>query len=198
MINLFGIWSIQPVLIFFVTLSIVTIYQHWPKTNPRHVLYKNKKYAIALCFFSIYQTSVKILSKRWKNRVFVKGARALIEFIEFYGYLEYIYDPERVSVQFNRGTTEHSGLERKWIDGPKIYEKECEINEFQWRLFIITPSSLKSDSFRDTLIYYHGGGMITGSPVGIGTMVAKLTGKQVIGVKYRLSPESSYPGPIDD
>ena len=51
------------------------------------------------------------------------------------------------------------------------------------------------------ILFLHGGGYITGSPVthlGLVARIAKLTGVQVASVDYRLAPETPFPGARDD
>lgn len=52
-----------------------------------------------------------------------------------------------------------------------------------------------------TLIFFHGGGWVIGSVDthdGLCRMIANGSGCRVISVEYRLSPESKFPGPVED
>ena len=52
-----------------------------------------------------------------------------------------------------------------------------------------------------TLVFFHGGGWVIGSVEthdGLCRMIANGSGCRVISVEYRLSPESKFPGPVDD
>lgn len=52
-----------------------------------------------------------------------------------------------------------------------------------------------------TLIFFHGGGWVIGSidtHDGLCRMIANGSGCRVVSVDYRLSPESKFPGPVDE
>jgi acetyl esterase len=52
-----------------------------------------------------------------------------------------------------------------------------------------------------TLVFFHGGGWVIGSVDthdGLCRMIANGSGCRVISVDYRLSPESKFPGPVED
>lgn len=52
-----------------------------------------------------------------------------------------------------------------------------------------------------TLVFFHGGGWVIGSVDthdGLCRMIANGSGCRVISVDYRLSPESKFPGPVDE
>jgi acetyl esterase len=52
-----------------------------------------------------------------------------------------------------------------------------------------------------TLVFFHGGGWVIGSIAthdGLCRLLANDSGCRVISVEYRLSPESKFPGPVDD
>lgn len=54
---------------------------------------------------------------------------------------------------------------------------------------------------RGTLLYFHGGGYIVGSPATHRELIARIaavTGMRTIAVAYRKAPEYPYPAPIDD
>ncbi len=52
-----------------------------------------------------------------------------------------------------------------------------------------------------TIVYFHGGGFVVGSPTTHGEVMARLavgTGARVLGVDYRLAPEHRFPAAHDD
>lgn len=52
-----------------------------------------------------------------------------------------------------------------------------------------------------TLVFFHGGGWVIGNidtHDGLCRMIANASGCRVISVEYRLSPESKFPGPVED
>lgn len=52
-----------------------------------------------------------------------------------------------------------------------------------------------------TLVFFHGGGWVIGNidtHDGLCRIIANASGCRVISVEYRLSPESKFPGPVDD
>jgi acetyl esterase/lipase len=54
---------------------------------------------------------------------------------------------------------------------------------------------------RRTIVYYHGGGYVIGSPTTHRDLIARLalgTGARVLGVDYRLAPEHRFPAAHDD
>lgn len=54
---------------------------------------------------------------------------------------------------------------------------------------------------KGTLLYFHGGGYIVGSPATHRELIARVaavTGMRTIAVAYRKAPEHPYPAPIDD
>ena len=173
--------------------AILLIGYHWPILHKRHVLRKNLKYLYGMFFHNIFVAIVIKFSKTYKKGL-VRACRFVFSMMEKRGFLDYVFDPEKVGDLSQVPNSKKSGLIRKWVNGP-VEDGKTESN---WRLFVVTPKKLEQQKDRDTLIYFHGGRMIMGSPIPIATMVAKYTGKQVIGVKYRLSPESSYPEPILD
>ncbi|MGA9795293.1 MAG: alpha/beta hydrolase [Rhizomicrobium sp.] len=68
------------------------------------------------------------------------------------------------------------------------------------RLRNYTPVGAKSEPL-PTLVFYHGGGFVIGNldtHDGLCRMLANDAGVRVIAVDYRLSPESKYPGAVDD
>ncbi|TYQ13449.1 UNVERIFIED_ORG: acetyl esterase [Gordonia westfalica J30] len=59
-------------------------------------------------------------------------------------------------------------------------------------------SSTESDGL---IVYYHGGGFVTGSRISHDTFVRRLahgTGLDVLSVEYRLAPEHPFPAGVDD
>lgn len=65
---------------------------------------------------------------------------------------------------------------------------------------IYTPVAAAAEAL-PTLIFFHGGGWVIGSVEthdGLCRMIANESACRVISVEYRLSPESKFPGPVDD
>lgn len=63
-----------------------------------------------------------------------------------------------------------------------------------------TPVAAGGDALA-TLVFFHGGGWVIGSidtHDGLCRMLANESGCRVISVEYRLSPESKFPGPVED
>lgn len=67
------------------------------------------------------------------------------------------------------------------------------------RCLVYEPESAGKD--RPAFLHIHGGGYVVGSPEGSdprNTLVASMLGAVVVSPDYRLAPETSYPGPLDD
>lgn len=61
--------------------------------------------------------------------------------------------------------------------------------------------SQKTDEKQPTIVYFHGGGYMSGSLYTHDTVVANLaagTGAQIVAVHYRRAPENPYPAAVDD
>jgi acetyl esterase len=91
-------------------------------------------------------------------------------------------------------------LSSKLVAGPKITgvgARELTIGEFAGRLY--TPDGLATGS--PLLIFYHGGGWVTG---GLEThdnlcrFLAREAGVRVLAADYRLAPEHPFPAAVDD
>jgi acetyl esterase len=69
------------------------------------------------------------------------------------------------------------------------------------RLGLLVHPSAKTDGARRTIVYFHGGGWIVGSPLthaDISGALAMTTGLQVVSVDYRLAPEHVAPAQLED
>ena len=65
----------------------------------------------------------------------------------------------------------------------------------------IAPRDATADEGRGVVLYVHGGGFVAGSPSThrpVTAALARLTGRRVFAVDYRLAPEHRYPAAIDD
>ncbi|MFD4644517.1 alpha/beta hydrolase [Lentzea sp. NPDC058436] len=91
-------------------------------------------------------------------------------------------------------------LSSKLVAGPKITgvgARELTIGEFAGRLY--TPLGLATGS--PLLIFYHGGGWVTGSLDShdqLCRFLAKEAGVRVLAADYRLAPEAPFPAAADD
>jgi acetyl esterase len=69
------------------------------------------------------------------------------------------------------------------------------------QLGILVHPAAKANGSRCTIIYFHGGGWIVGSPLthaDISGALSAATGLSVVSVDYRLAPEHPAPAPIED
>jgi acetyl esterase/lipase len=67
------------------------------------------------------------------------------------------------------------------------------------RLLMLTPTGM--ESALPALLYFHGGGFISGSPdimIGWASKLARQVGCVIVLPTYRLAPETRWPGPIED
>ena len=91
-------------------------------------------------------------------------------------------------------------LSSKLVAGPKITgvgARELAIGEFAGRLY--TPDGLAAGS--PLLIFYHGGGWVTGSLESHDNLcrfLAAQAGVRVLAADYRLAPEAPFPAAADD
>ncbi|WP_434451724.1 alpha/beta hydrolase [Lentzea sp. E54] len=91
-------------------------------------------------------------------------------------------------------------LSTKLVSGPKITgvgTRELTIGEFAGRLY--TPDGLAAGSA--LLIFYHGGGWVTGSLESHDNLcrfLAREAGVRVLAADYRLAPEYPFPAAADD
>ncbi|WP_329788218.1 alpha/beta hydrolase [Lentzea sp. DG1S-22] len=101
-------------------------------------------------------------------------------------------------------TASESRLDLEWssklVAGPKITgvgARELTIGEFAGRLY--TPDGLAAGS--PLLIFYHGGGWVTGSLESHDNLcrfLAAQAGVRVLAADYRLAPEAPFPAAADD
>ena len=79
----------------------------------------------------------------------------------------------------------------------RVEERTIEGTDGEATLRILVPF----EHSRGVLVYYHGGGWVTGSPDEYDTVARKLaerTSCAVVLVEYRLAPEHRYPTAVDD
>jgi acetyl esterase len=84
-------------------------------------------------------------------------------------------------------------VEIKHIENKKIFVNNSEINI---RIF-----SNSDDSIQPLLVNFHGGGWVLGDLDSDDSMcreLSKLSGRKVISIDYRLSPENKFPIPLQD
>ena len=84
-------------------------------------------------------------------------------------------------------------------------EMKLKVNEFEhpkghFKIIQSLPYELARNDVekRPTIFYIHGGGMVGGSPKMMTLAVSNATRYQVLGISYRLAPESPFPGPVND
>ncbi|NCG34430.1 MAG: alpha/beta hydrolase fold domain-containing protein [Dehalococcoidales bacterium] len=84
-------------------------------------------------------------------------------------------------------------VEIKYVEEKKIFVNNTEINI---RIF-----SNSDDSIQPLLVNFHGGGWVLGDLDADDQMcreLSKLSGRKVISIDYRLSPENKFPIPLQD
>ena len=81
----------------------------------------------------------------------------------------------------------------KHIENKKIFVNNSEIN--------IRIYSNSNDLIQPLLVNFHGGGWVLGDLDSDDSMcreLSKLSGRKVISIEYRLSPENKFPIPLQD
>jgi len=100
-----------------------------------------------------------------------------------------------------------NALDRYWAnhtapnEGVSHEDRLIRLGQRDVKIRILTPDTLKGQSSRPSLIYYHGGGFMFGSIQGFDPSVralAKLTNRVAIMVDYALTPEFAYPTAHDE
>lgn len=92
-----------------------------------------------------------------------------------------------------------AGMAELWGDGPSMPRAEDYVigTEGGFKARVLVPDNAP----RGAIIYYHGGGWVTGDLDGFDTLGRRLaarTGCTVVLVDYRLAPEHRYPTAADD